>query len=53
MAAAYRSRMERAMLGGFAAHIACHAPCSVLLVHQAAVPAESAAAAGGAATTAG
>lgn len=53
VAAAYRSRMERAMLGGFAAHIAYHAPCSVLLVHQAAVAAESGAAAGEAATTAG
>ncbi len=53
VAAAYRSRMERAMLGGFAAHIAYHAPCSVLLVHQAAAPAENGAAAGEAATTAG
>ncbi len=53
VAAAYRSRMERAMLGGFASHIAYHAPCSVLLVHQAAIAAESGAAAGEAATTAG
>lgn len=53
VAAAYRSRMERAMLGGFAVHIAYHAPCSVLLVHQAAVPAERAASAGEAAATAG
>jgi nucleotide-binding universal stress UspA family protein len=34
VAAAHRGRVERAMLGGFAAHIAYHAPCSVLLVHQ-------------------
>ena len=33
VAAAHRGRVERAMLGGFAAHIAYHAPCSVLLVH--------------------
>lgn len=35
IAAAHRGRMERAMLGGFASHIAYHAPCSVLLVHRA------------------
>jgi nucleotide-binding universal stress UspA family protein len=34
VAAAHRGRVERAMLGGFAAHIAYHAPCPVLLVHQ-------------------
>lgn len=33
VAAAHRGRVERAMLGGFAAYIAYHAPCSVLLVH--------------------
>ena len=53
VAAAYRSRMERAMLGGFAAHIAYHAPCSVLLVHHAAVAAESVAVTGETAVTAG
>ena len=39
VAAAHRGRVERAMLGGFAAYIAYHAPCSVLLVHR---PAEDA-----------
>lgn len=34
IAAAHRGRVERAMLGGFASHIAYHAPCSVLLVHR-------------------
>lgn len=34
VAAAHRGRVERAMLGGFASHIAYHAPCSVLLVHR-------------------
>ena len=53
VAAAYRSRMERAMLGGFASHIAYHAPCSVLLVHQAAAPADPVAVAGETAATAG
>ena len=33
VAAARRSLVERVMLGGFASHIAYHAPCSVLLVH--------------------
>jgi len=32
-AAAHRGLVERAMLGGFAAYVAYHAPCSVLLVH--------------------
>lgn len=43
VAAAHRGRVERAMLGGFAAHIAYHAPCSVLLVHRPtdAVPADT------------
>ena len=49
VAAAYRSRMERAMLGGFASHIAYHAPCSVLLVHHPADEAGAAAATGEAA----
>jgi nucleotide-binding universal stress UspA family protein len=31
IAAAHRSRLERALLGGFAAHLAYHAPCAVLL----------------------
>ncbi len=53
VAAAYRSRMERAMLGGFATHVAYNAPCSVLLVHQAAVPADSVVAAGEATVAAG
>jgi nucleotide-binding universal stress UspA family protein len=33
VAAAHRGLVERAMLGGFAAYVAYHAPCSVLLVH--------------------
>ena len=33
VAAARRGLLERTMLGGFASHIAYHAPCSVLLVH--------------------
>jgi nucleotide-binding universal stress UspA family protein len=33
VAAAHRGVVERAMLGGFAAYVAYHAPCSVLLVH--------------------
>jgi nucleotide-binding universal stress UspA family protein len=33
VAAASRSPMERALLGGFASHLAYHAPCSVLFVH--------------------
>jgi nucleotide-binding universal stress UspA family protein len=33
VAAASRSQMERALLGGFASHLAYHAPCSVLFVH--------------------
>ena len=32
VAAAHRSAMERALLGSFAAQLAHHAPCSVLLV---------------------
>ena len=43
VAAARRSLAERVMLGGFASHIAYHAPCSVLLVHP---PAERPATAG-------
>jgi nucleotide-binding universal stress UspA family protein len=35
VAAASRGRMERALLGGFASHLAYHAPCSVLFVHPA------------------
>ena len=31
VAAAHRSRVERALLGSFAAHLAYHAPCAVLL----------------------
>ncbi len=33
VAAAHRGLVNRAMLGGFAAYVAYHAPCSVLLVH--------------------
>jgi nucleotide-binding universal stress UspA family protein len=33
VAAAHRGIVERTMLGGFAAYVAYHAPCSVLLVH--------------------
>lgn len=33
VAAAQRSRMKRAMLGGFASYLAYRAPCPVLLVH--------------------
>lgn len=33
VAAAHRGLVERAMLGGFAAYVAYHAPCPVLLVH--------------------
>ncbi len=33
VAAAHRGRFERAILGGFASHLAYHARCSVLLVH--------------------
>jgi nucleotide-binding universal stress UspA family protein len=33
VAAAHRGLVERTMLGGFAAYVAYHAPCSVLLVH--------------------
>jgi len=43
VAAAHRGFVERAMLGGFASHLAYHAPCSVLLVHP---PAERPAAPG-------
>ena len=35
VAAASRGRVERALLGGFASHLAYHAPCSVLFVHPA------------------
>jgi nucleotide-binding universal stress UspA family protein len=49
VAAASRGRMERALLGGFASHLAYHAPCSVLFVHPA--PAEDAAGAGAPTTT--
>jgi len=34
VAAAARGRMERALLGGFASHLAYHAPCSVMFVHS-------------------
>jgi nucleotide-binding universal stress UspA family protein len=33
VAAASRGRPTRALLGGFASHLAYHAPCSVLFVH--------------------
>jgi nucleotide-binding universal stress UspA family protein len=36
VAAASRGRLERSLLGGFASHLAYHAPCSVLFVHPAA-----------------
>jgi nucleotide-binding universal stress UspA family protein len=50
VAAARRGFVERAMLGGFASHLAYHAPCSVLLVHP---PAERPATAGAAEGAAG
>lgn len=34
VAAAHRGFAERAMVGGFASHLAYHGPCSVLLVHR-------------------
>jgi len=33
VAAASRGRVERTLLGGFASHLAYHAPCPVLFVH--------------------
>jgi nucleotide-binding universal stress UspA family protein len=42
VAAAHRGLVERAMLGGFAAYVAYHAPCSVLLVHPPIVAEEAA-----------
>jgi nucleotide-binding universal stress UspA family protein len=39
VASAHRGLVERAMVGGFASHLAYHAPCSVLLVHPAGAPA--------------
>jgi nucleotide-binding universal stress UspA family protein len=42
VAAASRGRMERALLGGFASHLAYHAPCSVLFVHPAPAAGETA-----------
>lgn len=39
--AAHRGAVRRAMLGGFAAYVAYHAPCPVLLVHPP-LPAEEA-----------
>jgi nucleotide-binding universal stress UspA family protein len=36
VAAASRGRLERSLLGGFASHLAYHAPCSVLFIHPAA-----------------
>jgi nucleotide-binding universal stress UspA family protein len=39
VAGAHRSRVERALLGSFAAHLAHHAPCAVLLVRPVAKPA--------------
>jgi len=46
VAGAHRSRVERALLGSFAAYLAHHAPCAVLLVRpaHAAAPSEAAAA---------
>jgi nucleotide-binding universal stress UspA family protein len=42
VAAASRGRATRALLGGFASHLAYHAPCSVLFVHpEAASPGET------------
>ncbi|HSJ73798.1 MAG TPA: universal stress protein, partial [Miltoncostaeaceae bacterium] len=38
VAAAHRGLVERAMLGGFAAYVAYHAPCPVLLVHPRTAP---------------
>ncbi len=42
VAAASRGPLERALLGGFASHLAYHAPCSVLFVHPEAAQAPSA-----------
>ena len=42
VAAASRSQMERALLGGVASHLAYHAPCSVLFVRPEAAQAPSA-----------
>jgi nucleotide-binding universal stress UspA family protein len=42
VAAAHRSRVERALLGGFAAHLAYHAPCAVLLTRPRRPPVEGA-----------
>jgi nucleotide-binding universal stress UspA family protein len=39
VAGAHRGIVERAMLGGFAAYVAYHAACPVLLVHPGAPPA--------------
>ncbi len=41
VAAAHRGLVERAMLGGFAAYVAYHAPCPVLLVHPPVAGAEA------------
>ena len=38
VAAAHRGVVERTLLGGFAAYVAYHAPCPVLLVHPPAPP---------------
>ncbi len=40
VAAAHRGVVERTLLGGFAAYVAYHAPCPVLLVRPPAVPEE-------------
>jgi nucleotide-binding universal stress UspA family protein len=41
VAAAHRGVVERTLLGGFAAYVAYHAPCPVLLTRPPAVPEES------------
>jgi nucleotide-binding universal stress UspA family protein len=50
VAAAARGPMDRALLGGFASHLAYHAPCSVMFVHPERAAADRA---GAAAATAG
>jgi nucleotide-binding universal stress UspA family protein len=42
IAAAHRGVLERALLGGFASYLAYHAPCAVMLLHDAKVGAATA-----------
>ena len=52
VAAASRGRATRALLGGFASHLAYNAPCSVLFVHPPATAPEGASAPAGTGATA-